>query len=316
MPTSANKTSFGRRRPLLFGTGLLMAAMTLYVGVVAALHAFRGEPMFDMLQARARLGVVYVDGLIDDSEAITGWIRELEDDPSVKGVLVRINSPGGVVAPSQEIFQALRRLRDEKPVVASMGSMAASGGYYVAAAASRIVANSGTLTGSIGVKLEMLNYKDLAKKLGVGQTELTSGEYKGAGSPFRDMTKPERAYLERLVMDMHDQFVSDVAEAREMDKARVEAIADGRAFTGRQALDLGLVDDLGGYDDAMDVLKDMCKITGNVDLREGPPTERDYLEMLSSRLGIAMGSALQKAFTGQLGKGHGGLPGPRWVFMY
>ena len=178
------KPSFSNRHPFLFGLLLLVTAVTLFCGVMAFFHSadltnLSGEP---------RIGLVNVEGLIADPRAVLDFMAELENDDSVRGVVVRLNTPGGVVAPSQELYQAVLYLRDKKPVVASMGAVAASGGYYVAAAADQIVANPGTLTGSIGVRLEMLNFRELAEELGVSQTLLTTGEYKGAGSPFAELT--------------------------------------------------------------------------------------------------------------------------------
>ncbi len=167
---AAKKASFSRRHPVLFGLILLMAAMALFGGAMAAFHLLPAGEF-----TGARLGLVRVEGLITDSEELVDWIRALERDESVKGVLVRIDSPGGVVAPSQEVFAAVRGLAAVKPVVASMGALAASGGYYVAAAADVIVANPSSLTGSIGVRMELLNIRELAEKIGLTQTLIASG---------------------------------------------------------------------------------------------------------------------------------------------
>ena len=170
-----------------------------------------------------------------------GWCRSSDDhgeDPSIRAVVVRIQSPGGVVGPTQEIHDAIQRLRSRgKPVVASMGSVAASGGYYLAAAATRIVANPGTLTGSIGVILQLAEIEGLLRKVGVRYEIIKSGRYKDAGSFARPMTPDERAVLQAVLDDMHDQFVTAVAEGRRLPKERARALADGRVFSGRMAKD-------------------------------------------------------------------------------
>ena len=297
------KPKFSQRHPFLFGTMLLLAAMALFPGALAAFRFWDGNLVASFRQRDKALGVVRVEGVIANSEEIVSWLEELGRDDHVRGVLVRINSPGGVVAPSQEIFHAIKRLSERKPVVASMGSVAASGGYYVAAAADRIMASAGTLTGSIGVRLELINFRELADDWGITQTQFVSGDLKGAGSPFQPLTDEERAYFEALVMDMHDQFVSDVSSARDMDKDRVRALADGRAFTGRQAFELGLVDELGGMSEAMEVLKTLAGVSGRVPLKDGPPDRRDFIERITSRLDVDPAAELSKLF------------GPRWMFM-
>ncbi len=262
----------------------------------------------------ARLGLVRVEGLITDSEELVDWIRELERDESVKGVLLRIDSPGGVVAPSQEVFAAVRGLAATKPVVASMGALAASGGYYVAAAADVILANPSSLTGSIGVRMELLNIRELAEKIGLAQTLIASGEMKGVGTPFRDLSPREREYLTSVVMDMHEQFVSDIAQARGMDRAQVAALADGRAFTGRQALERGLVDRLGGLQDALELLREQTGLSEEAPILEGPPEEKlGLLRLILSSAGIGPGSAHSARAASELASG---LLGQRWVFLY
>ncbi len=257
----------------------------------------------------SRLGVVRVEGLIADSEDLVGWIAELERDDSVKGVLLRINSPGGVVAPSQEVYAAVRRLAERKPVVASMGAVAASGGYYVACAAQEIVANPSTLTGSIGVRMELLNIRGLAEKVGLSQTLIASGEMKGVGTPFRELSPREREYLTAVVMDMHDQFVSDIALARNMEREQVAALADGRAFTGRQALGNGLVDRLGGMEESMDLLRERCGLTREAPVLEGPVEEKSLLRRILSATLIEPASQAVSEMASV-------LAAPRWVFLF
>jgi len=178
-------------------------------------------------------------------------------------VVVRIQSPGGVVGPTQEIYDAIRQLRERgKPVVASMGSVAASGGYYLAAASTRIVANPGTLTGSIGVIMQLAEIEGLLRKVGVRYEVIKAGRFKDSGSFARPMTPEERAVLQAILDDMHDQFVTAIADGRRLAKERVRALADGRVYSGRMAKELGLVDALGGLDEAIRLAGELGGIPG------------------------------------------------------
>jgi len=277
-----NNECFRRRRPVVFWFLILAAAVVLGWGAMAVSR--NGNPW--SVATGPKLGLVRIEGLIADPEKIDEWIKELREDDDVKGVVVRINSPGGVVGPSQEIYEAVKRLAEKKPVVASMGAVAASGGYYVACPASEIIANPGTLTGSIGVKAELVNAQNLLDKVGVVFFSITSGKLKDAGSPYRPMTDEEKAYFQSMVMDLKRQFVRDVALGRKMDPAKVEELADGRAFSGEQALAVGLVDKLGGLEDAFDDLKKLCNLEGKYPLLTGPKKEKRWLrDLLESSLG-------------------------------
>jgi protease-4 len=177
-------------------------------------------------------------------------LDRLRQHDATVGVVLRVDSPGGAVAPSQEMYDAVWRLRGRKPVVASLGNVAASGGYYVASAADVVVADPGTLTGSIGALMEVHNVASLAEKLGVSETIVKSGRFKDVGQPLRPMTDEERALLQRMVDDVLAQFVDAVARGRGMEAGRVRALADGRLYSGAQAREAGLVDELGGLADA------------------------------------------------------------------
>lgn len=268
------KSRFSQRHPFIFGVGILIAAVVLVMGTTALLRKafFGGE-----LVSGEKLGVVHIDGMILDSRPVTEWMMRLREDDDVLGVLIRINSPGGAVAPSQEIYAGVKRLATVKPVVASMSSLGASGGYYVAASAHKIVANPATITGSIGVKMELSNVQDLMEKIGISRDSLVSGKMKDAGSPFKPMTPEEREYMQSVVMDLHSQFVTDVAAGRGMEREKVLELADGRIFTGREAKENGLVDELGDLERSFEVLKEMCKIKGKVAVVEGPEKERSFL---------------------------------------
>jgi protease-4 len=220
----------------------------------------------DGLPGGARVAVVEVEGVIGvgadrglDTETIIRTLGEYRDDPSVRAVVLRIDSPGGVVAPTQEIFTAVRRLREtKKPVVASLGSVAASGGYYVAVSADRIFASPGTLTGSIGVVMQLANVEGLLKKVGVEYVVVKAGAYKDVGNFARAMTPEERKILQSLLDDVYDQFISAVAEGRGLEPAAVRAFAEGRIYSGRQAYGLKMVDDLGGLEDAIEAAAKMA----------------------------------------------------------
>lgn len=211
-----------------------------------------------------RIALIRIEGVILDAQETLGELKKFSENPSVKAIVLRIDSPGGGVVPSQEIYDAVRRVRTKsnKAVIASMGSVAASGGYYIAAATDRIVANPGTLTGSIGVIMEMANVEGLLQKIGVEGVVVKSGKYKDVGSPLRKMSDEERGLLQTVMDDVHKQFIEAVAEGRSLEVPEVQALADGRIFTGRQAKAAKLVDELGNLDDAIQLAADVVGIEG------------------------------------------------------
>jgi len=257
----------------------MFSAVVLVFGATAVWRSWAEKnPAAFLAFAKPRIGVVHVDGMILDATDTVNWIRRLRKDPSVKGILVRVNSPGGVVGPAQELHRALKRAAREKPVVVSLGAVAASGGYYVAAAGHKIMANPGTLTGSIGVRMELTNLQGLMEKLGIRRESLGSGQFKAIGSPFKELTDEERTHLESVIMDMHSQFVSDVARGRDMPLEKVQNLADGRIMTGLQALEHGLVDVLGGQEEAVELLRKLAGIKEKVELLEDPARDAPLWE--------------------------------------
>jgi protease IV len=211
----------------------------------------------------SKIAVVELTGVITSSEEIVRQLKKYREMSSIKGILLRVDSPGGGVVASQEIYEEVRKTRDEgKPVVVSMGALAASGGYYVSCGASRIVANRGTLTGSIGVISEFLQLKNALDKLGVGVKTIKSGKLKDSGSSTRQMTEEDEQYFQQLMDDVHQQFIGVVEEERELDHDVAVELADGRVYTGEQALEIGLVDTLGTYEDALAITADLCGISG------------------------------------------------------
>jgi len=239
----SQRRSWLRRFILLIGIGFAL------VGVAAIVE--RIGPSGIGVGLGPSVAVVELGGEIRDAEPLCESLVSLRKDPQVVSVVVRIDSPGGGVAPSQEIYEEIVRLREVKPVIASLGNVAASGGYYVAAATSLIVATPGTLTGSIGVIMEFRQFGALAEKLGVGDNVVKSGPYKDLGHPLRPMTPGERTLVQGMVDDVYGQFVEAVATGRGIDPARVRELADGRLYSGAQAKTAGLVDELGGLNTAI-----------------------------------------------------------------
>ncbi|MGH7397815.1 MAG: signal peptide peptidase SppA [Candidatus Rokuibacteriota bacterium] len=251
----------------LIALGAGVGVLVLFVATVWLLLALSD----DGLPGGAKVAVVEVEGVIGlgvdgglDTDAIIRTLGEYRDDPAVRAVVLRIDSPGGVVAPTQEIFTAVRRLREaNKPVVASLGSVAASGGYYVAVSADRIFASPGTLTGSIGVVMQLANVEGLLKKVGVEYVVVKAGTYKDVGNFARAMTPEERRILQSLLDDIYDQFIAAVAEGRGLELQAVRAFAEGRIYSGRQAQGLKMVDELGGLEDAIEAAAKMAGLPPN-----------------------------------------------------
>jgi len=202
-------------------------------------------------------------GAESGADDIARQIKLAGEDSSIKAIILRINSPGGSAAASQELHTEVCKARENgKIVVASMSDIATSGGYYVACGADKIVANPGTITGSIGVIFSQLQYSELLERYGIRANVIKSGEYKDIGSPLRNMTVEERQILQEMIDDMYFQFVHAVVEGRQMNESEVLELADGRIFTGRQAKELGLVDELGNFQDAIDLAAELAGIEG------------------------------------------------------
>ena len=260
----------------------------LVVGVfmiLAILAAAVGSDATDVSFAAEKVAVIPIEGEILEARETLEALKRHAHNNTVKAIVIRINSPGGAIAPSQEIYSAIRRTRSDtkKPIVASMDSVAASGGYYIAAACDQIVANPGSITGSIGVILQWFNTKELIQWAKLKPETITSGEMKDAGSPYRELTEAERQYFQGIVSQLHTQFVRDVAQGRsaKMKQEEVARIADGRIFTGEQALQLKLVDELGSIDDAIRTAGRMGGIQGEPARLWPKRRESTILELLS-----------------------------------
>ncbi len=273
-----------RKQP---GTGRRVFRLVLWVlvgGFVLLVLSTFFLPELD-LTGEDRIALVRIEGAILDSNQTVSELKRFGKNPLVKAIVLRIDSPGGGVVPSQEIHDAVKRVRDKhkKIVVASMGSVAASGGYYIAAATDHILANPGTLTGSIGVIMEIVNLEGLFKKVGVKSIVIKSGRHKDLASPFREMSAEDRRILQSVLDDVHQQFIQAVAEGRSLSPDDVRLLADGRIFTGRQAQDMHLVDGLGNLDDAIHVAADLAGIEGEPKVVE-PRKRFSIRDVLESHL--------------------------------
>lgn len=210
-----------------------------------------------------KIAVVNLDFTILSSESIVRQFNKFRDDKSIKAIILKVNTPGGGVAASQEMYEIIRKTRDKgKPVIVSISSLGASGGYYAACGGSIIIADPGSLVGSIGVIMNLMNFKELAEKIGVSETIIKSGELKDAGNPFRDINEKDKEYFQDIVNDSYDQFLDVVSRERKMDKEKLKEYANGRVFTGRQAKDIGLIDSLGTFEDAVRIAAGMAGIDG------------------------------------------------------
>jgi len=280
---------------------VVAAALAIYLGVaalfVAALSvllapAGGGGPLFG-----ARVAVVELDGPIVDVDEVVRELRAHRDNPLVKAVVIRINSPGGVVAPTQELHAALTRVRESgKPVVASLGAVAASGGYYVAVAADKIYAHPGTLTGSIGVIMRLANLDGLMKKVGVDFVVVKAGRFKDLGNVARSMTPEERRVLQVMLEDVHAQFIDAVAAGRKLDRAQVLGFADGRIVSGAQAKALNMVDALGGLEEALDDAATLAGLSKPPRVI-GPRRRLSIMDLLRNRLDLGTWMSLPPALS-------------------
>lgn len=272
-----------KRSPVLIGVVVIGIVLVFFFLSVFAITRITGggNTVFAMGD---KIAVVKIKGVIKDSKAVIDQLLRFKKDRSVKAIVLRIDSPGGGVGPSQEIYKEVRKIGDEKKVVVSMGSVAASGGYYIACAADKIVANPGTIIGSIGVIVEFANIEELTKKVGFKRVIIKSGEYKDVMSPFRDITERERSMLQGVVDSVHNQFIEAIAEGRNLKKEEVVAIADGRIFSGEQAKALGLVDALGNLQDAISMTAEIVGIKDEPKVIYPPKERFSILDFLFQRI--------------------------------
>ncbi len=254
--------------------------LMILVGLALLILGFLAGSDFDLMPKPNRVGVIEVRGTIADVQDALKSLKSFRKDPNIKAILVRIDSPGGGIAPSQELYRELKRLAQEKPVVSSLGSVAASGGYYVAVGTQRIISNPGTITGSIGVISYFPNLRELFEKIGFHTVIVKSGPFKDMGNPGREMTQQEKDLIQATIDEAHRQFIADVAQGRRLPEEKVREIADGRIFMGETALKLGLVDELGNMEDAVTAAARMGKIEGEPELIYAKKKKLSLLDLL------------------------------------
>lgn len=237
-----------------------------------------------------RVGLVEIVGAIDDPDPVVEQLERMRRDATIRAVVVRLDSPGGGVAASQEIYEAVRKVHEEgKPVIASMGGVAASGALYVACAADSIVANPGTLTGSIGVILSFPNTEELFKKVGIKMEVVKTGKFKDVGSMWRTMTPDEQKLLEDVLGNVYDQFIDAIAEGRDLDREDILPYADGRIFSGDQAQSYGFVDRMGDLNDAIDLAAQMAGIKGHPSVVHKEPRKTSILDLFDEKVNQVTG---------------------------
>ena len=251
-----------KSRSLWTGCLVTFLAVLFFLGLSGIVLALLGKGNF--FSPRERVGVVEIKGLLTDSRTVIKQLDRYRDDDSIKAIVLRINSPGGAVGPAQEILREVEKIRAKKKIVASLGTVAASGGYYIASGANLIMANRGTVTGSIGVIMQFTNVEGLTKKIGLDLFNLKAGRYKDAGSPLRPMTPEDKAYLQGLLDNIYQQFLSDVAHNRKIPLAKLKSLAEGRIYSGEEAKQVGLVDEFGNLPDAIERAGRLGGIKGKV----------------------------------------------------
>ncbi len=288
---------------LAFFVVIGLAGRAIAQGLFSSTSTYSSETVALIKVEGAITGASTADGLFAmetgaSSMTITDQLYAARDDDSIVAVVLRVNSPGGSAAASDEIYQAIKACREVKPVVVSMGDVAASGGYYIAAAADYIFANGATLTGSIGVIFSLMNWEDLADKVGIDDITLTAGKHKDIGSPWRDMTAGEKKILKELLDDVHDQFITAVAEGREgLDEEQVREVATGMIFTGSKALELGLIDELGGLHAAGDKARELASVGPGVPIEEYGQPASIWDEIFAFNSAVPPVAAVASQFT-------------------
>jgi len=253
-----------RKYPILLGLVVFGVLLGLFLVSLYALSYLSNRE--ESLWGGEKIAIIEVRGVILDPQPIVEKLVKLRKNEKVKAIVLRIDSPGGGVGPAQEIFAEVKKAQKEKKVLVSMGSVAASGGYYIACAADKILANPGSITGSIGVIVESLNVEELLRKLGLRSMVVKSGKHKDLGSPLRPMSEEEKKLLQGVLDSVHEQFIRAVAEGRKLPVEKVRELADGRIFSGEQARELGLVDELGNLEDTLALAATLAGIRGEPEI--------------------------------------------------
>lgn len=270
-----------RNREWIIGGAIVLLCLVLIMVLATRSVTKNRYEDVEISSGGEKLAIIKLTGPIYSSDRIVRQFKQFGKNKSIKGIIFRIDSPGGGVAPSQEIYEAVKRVRNSgKPVVVSMASVAASGGYYVACGADTIMANPGTTTGSIGVIAQFVTMHELFKKIGIEYETVKSGRFKDTGSMHREMNQADRTYLQGWIDDAYDQFVGVVAEERGLTRAAVVKLADGRVYTGRQAYKSGLVDCLGDFEDAVELTAQLAGIDGTPALIQMRRSDVSLLDLL------------------------------------
>jgi len=278
---------------VIIGAVIILFLGLLFIGSVFIAKALLGSGEGQFVE-KPGIGLVEVKGMILDSRETVRQLRHFLKKDDIKAVVLRVDSPGGVVAPSQEIYEEVRKFAAKKKIVVSMGSLAASGGYYISAPATLIYANPGTITASIGVIIKLSNIEALMDKIGIKATVIKTGKYKDSGSPVRELTAEDRAMFQSVIDSTHNQFIKAVASGRKLPEDEVRRIADGRVLSGEQALALKLVDRLGTLQDAIEEAGRLAGIKGEPEVILPPKRKLNYLDLLSGGVEESFEGALNK----------------------
>ncbi|MDZ7831701.1 MAG: signal peptide peptidase SppA [Desulfobacterales bacterium] len=286
---------FSRRHPFLFFILIftaIVAAATVLTSLMGLIDKDKRELRFG-----EKVGVIEIEGMITDAREVIEQIKAFREQESIKAIVLRINSPGGPVGPAQEIYREIEKTVKEKKVVASLGTIAASGGYYVASSADRIMANPGTITGSLGVIMGYTNFQELFKKIGLSPVVIKSGEYKDLASPVREMSDKERELLQAFTDNIHTQFIADVAKGRGESPEAIRKIADGRIFSGETAMEYGLVDRLGNLADAVEWAGRLGGIEGRIKTVYPPEKKLPILDYLMDMAAAKLKATIEEMTT-------------------
>ena len=286
MNEQSQKKRLWQKRPLSFGFLLLAGLFLLFLVLLMVVEKISKPSQKPLSVASSfsfgnKVAILTLEGIITQSEPTLKQLRAYLKNDSIKAVVLRVDSPGGAVAPTQEIYMELKRFAQKKPVVASMATVAASGGYYVCLPCNYIYAVPGTITGSIGVLMQFMDLEELLRWMKIKEEVIKSGKFKDAGSPHRPLSSEERRYFESVIQNVHQQFKNALAESREMSPAQIEKVSDGRIFTGEIAKQMGLVDGLGNLEDAIKKAGELAGIKGEPEVI-WPRRRMGFFEALGS----------------------------------
>jgi len=278
-----------RTRNIFVGLFITGVVMLFFLMISVSIWGLSKQQGLSFVSTGDKIAIIEIDGVIESSDYFVRQLKKYSNDNSVLAIVLRINSPGGAVAPTQEIYRQVLKVREEGTyIIVSISSIAASGGYYIASAADTILANPGSLTGSIGVIFSYFTFEVLMDKIGVNLEVVKSGDLKDVGNMSREMTQKEREMLQSAIDDTYNQFVMAVSEGRNLDIDRVEELADGSIFTGNQALEFGLVDKLGGLEDAIDLASEMTGLGDDPKIIREYPRDRRFLDYFIEKAALLL----------------------------